>query len=146
MMRLKNAKVFDPRLDTLIENAYFMCIPPERPTRRVKDLSPMQRFIRKLIYEDLNKSNAKGILKTLRTLPWTDCEVDVMNTLLKVQKGKYVNINLVAALITGLAPFRDSLAVKIVDRLLENVRSGLEQNDFNEQQTCLMNIKLVSPH
>jgi regulator of nonsense transcripts 2 len=55
MMRLKNAKNLDSRLDTMVENAYYYCKPPEKLAVREKPLTLMQQYINKLIFQDLSK-------------------------------------------------------------------------------------------
>jgi regulator of nonsense transcripts 2 len=40
-MRLKNVKNLDPRHSTLVENAYYLCKPPERSARVSKVRPPL---------------------------------------------------------------------------------------------------------
>ncbi len=49
-----------------------------------------------------------------------------MKALLRIWKGKYGNIHVVASLAAGLSQYHDSLGVSLVDCLLENVRFGIE--------------------
>uniref|UniRef100_M4BYF9 MIF4G domain-containing protein n=1 Tax=Hyaloperonospora arabidopsidis (strain Emoy2) TaxID=559515 RepID=M4BYF9_HYAAE len=70
MMKLKAAKHLDPQLETLVENAYYMCKPPERVERQVKQYDPMYLYLIKVLYHDLNGSNINKVGKTLRRLPW----------------------------------------------------------------------------
>lgn len=41
LMRLKNVKNLDPRHSTLVENAYYLCKPPERSARVSKVRPPL---------------------------------------------------------------------------------------------------------
>jgi regulator of nonsense transcripts 2 len=41
LMRLKNVKNLDPRHSTLVENAYYLCKPPERSARVTKVRPPL---------------------------------------------------------------------------------------------------------
>ena len=50
LMRLKNVKNLDPRHSTLVENAYYLCKPPERPARITKIRPPLHQVWFKLIY------------------------------------------------------------------------------------------------
>jgi regulator of nonsense transcripts 2 len=85
MMRLKNVQNLNNRLSTMVENAYYHCIPPERDARKKKDEPPMHLYIRKLIFDDLNRSTVKDVLKQLRKLPWTnEIEDFVLKCLRKV--------------------------------------------------------------
>jgi len=145
MMRLKNAQNLQNRLDTMVENAYYQCIPPDRQVQKQKVIPPLHLYIQKLVYVDLNKNTTKYILKQLRKLPWNDTaiEVHVLKTLLNVHKGKYNNIHLVASLVAGLATYHESLGVRFVDMLLELVQKGLETADFTTQQRQIMLVKLL---
>ena len=59
----------------LIENAVYYVDPPERPAIQQKERTPMELFIRKLIYVDLAKRNYSKILKQIRRLHWEEPEV-----------------------------------------------------------------------
>lgn len=43
LMRLKNVKNLDPRHITLVENAYYLCKPPERSARVSKVRPPLHQ-------------------------------------------------------------------------------------------------------
>jgi regulator of nonsense transcripts 2 len=43
LMRLKNVKNLDPRHSTLVENAYYLCKPPERSARVAKVRPPLHQ-------------------------------------------------------------------------------------------------------
>ncbi|KAI6676438.1 hypothetical protein NL676_037234 [Syzygium grande] len=74
LMRLKNVKNLDPRHSTLVENAYYLCKPPERSARVTKVRPPLHQYIRKLLFSDLDKSTIKHVLRQLpaimMNLPW----------------------------------------------------------------------------
>ncbi len=59
----------------LIENAVYYVDPPERPSIQQKERTPMELFIRKLIYTDLSKRTYSRILKQIRRLHWEEPEV-----------------------------------------------------------------------
>eukprot|EP01117_Protostelium_nocturnum_P001120 TRINITY_DN1143_c0_g1_i1.p1 TRINITY_DN1143_c0_g1~~TRINITY_DN1143_c0_g1_i1.p1 ORF type:complete len:817 (-),score=337.06 TRINITY_DN1143_c0_g1_i1:924-3374(-) len=146
MMRLKNAQNLPNRLDTMVENAYYQCIPPERQVKKdvVSSLSPLQLYIRKLIYQDLNKNTTKPIMKQLRKINWNAENEDyVLDCLLKLHKGKYNNVHLIASLIAGLANYHEIVTIKVVDRLLEMIRYFLELNDFKMQQRQIIQMKFL---
>ena len=160
MMRLKNIKNLDNRLDTLVENAYYQCIPPDRPARKEKKLPPIVRYIHKLIFFDLNKHTVKHILQQLRKVPWDQHFVRpclniwfpvtwltlplkdvVLEALLRVHKGKYSNIHVVASLVAGLFKYHEALGVQLVDRLIEEIRYGMEVL----WEMCINLIVLLTP-
>ncbi|EYU24490.1 hypothetical protein MIMGU_mgv1a000416mg [Erythranthe guttata] len=134
LMRLKNVKNLDPRQSTLVENAYYLCKPPERSARVSKVRPPLHQYIRKLLFSDLDKSSIEHVLRQLRKLPWNECEPYLLKCFLKVHKGKYGQIHLVASLTAGLSRYHDDFAVAVVDEVLEEIRLGLEQNNYAMQQ------------
>jgi len=73
--RKKTAQHLGPQEKILIENAFYYVNPPDRPAIQQKERSPMELFVRKLIYLDLTKLNYVKILKQLRKLHWELPEV-----------------------------------------------------------------------
>ncbi|KAL0921917.1 hypothetical protein M5K25_005865 [Dendrobium thyrsiflorum] len=117
LMRLKNVKNLDPRHSTLVENAYYLCKPPERSARVNKVRPPLQQYIRKLLFSDLDKSSAEHVLRQLRKLPWDECEEYILKCFMKVHKGKYSQVHLIALLTAGLSRYHNEFAVAVVDEL-----------------------------
>ncbi|XVE75312.1 hypothetical protein DITRI_Ditri12bG0084400 [Diplodiscus trichospermus] len=134
LMRLKNVKNLDPRQSTLVDNAYYLCKPPERSARVSKVRPPLHQYIRKLLFTDLDKSSIEHVLRQLRKLPWSACELYLLKCFMKVHKGKYGQIHLIACLTAGLSRYHDEFAVAVVDEVLEEIRLGLELNDYGMQQ------------
>ncbi|KAG5557470.1 hypothetical protein RHGRI_007643 [Rhododendron griersonianum] len=143
LMRLKNVKNLDPRHSTLVENAYYLCKPPERSARISKVRPPLHQYIRKLLFSDLDKSSIEHVLRQLRKLPWNECEPYLVKCFTKVHKGKYGQIHLIASLTAGLSRYHDEFAVAVVDEVLEEIRVGLELNDFGMQQQRLAHMRLL---
>ncbi|KAM0848666.1 hypothetical protein ACQ4PT_054249 [Festuca glaucescens] len=115
LMRLKNVKNLDPRHSTLVENAYYLCKPPERSARVSKVRPPLYQYIRKLLFSDLDKSSVEHVLRQLRKLPWVECQQYLVKCFLKVHKGKYSQVHLIALLTAGLSRYHDDFAVAVVD-------------------------------
>ena len=59
----------------IIENAIYYVDPPPRPAIQQKERSPMELYIRRLIYLDMNKRNYTRILNSIRKLHWEEPEV-----------------------------------------------------------------------
>lgn len=59
----------------LIDNAVYYVDPPERSAIEQKERTPMELFVRKLIYVDMTKRNYSKILKQIRRLHWEEAEV-----------------------------------------------------------------------
>ncbi|XVE68979.1 hypothetical protein DITRI_Ditri09bG0113600 [Diplodiscus trichospermus] len=143
LMRLKNVKNLDPRHSTLVENAYYLCKPPERSARISKVRPPLHQYIRKLLFTDLDKSSIEHVLRQLRKLPWSECESYLLKCFMKVHKGKYGQIHLIASLTAGLSRYHDEFAVAVVDEVLEEIRLGLELNDYGMQQRRIAHMRLL---
>ncbi|KAL3662104.1 hypothetical protein V7S43_012905 [Phytophthora oleae] len=145
MMKLKAAKHLDPQLETLVENAYYMCKPPERVERQVKQYDPLYLYLIKVLYQDLNGSNVNKVVKTLRRFPWQEkstCGM-VLKALLKVTKGKVMQMKLICEVVKGLSRYHDEVLVLLVDDVLEFIRYGLEINDYRDHQRSLGYVKLL---
>lgn len=143
LMRLKNVKNLDPRHSTLVENAYYLCKPPERSARVSKIRPPLHQYIRKLLFTDLDKSSIEHVLRQLRKLPWTECESYLLKCFLKVHKGKYSQVHLIASLMVGLSRYHDEFAVAVGDEVLEEIRLGLELNDYSLQQRRIAHMRFL---
>ncbi len=65
LQRKKSVQHIGQAERTLIENAVYYVDPPERPAIEQKERTPMELFIRKLIYIDLTKRNYSKILKQI---------------------------------------------------------------------------------
>ncbi|XP_068643602.1 regulator of nonsense transcripts UPF2 [Aristolochia californica] len=143
LMRLKNVKNLDSRHSTLVENAYYLCKPPERSARVCKVRPPLHQYIRKLLFSDLDKSSIEHVLRQLRKLPWDECEPYILKSFMKVHKGKYSQVHLIASLTAGLSRYHDDFAVAVVDELLEEIRLGLELNDYGMQQRRIAHMRFL---
>jgi regulator of nonsense transcripts 2 len=49
-----------------------------------------------------------------------------LETFVKIHKGKYLNIHVVASLAAALSQYHDAMGTKLVDTLLHNIVNGLE--------------------
>jgi regulator of nonsense transcripts 2 len=75
LQRKKSAQHIGQQERMLIENAVYYVDPPVRAAIPQKERTPMDQFIRKLIYFDMNKRNYTKILKQIRRLHWEESEV-----------------------------------------------------------------------
>lgn len=75
------------------------------------------QYIRKLLFSDLDKSSIEHVLRQLRKLPWSECEAYLLKCFMKVHRGKYGQIHLIASLTAGLSRYHDEFAVSVVDEV-----------------------------
>ncbi|KAK3318344.1 armadillo-type protein [Apodospora peruviana] len=129
----------------LIENAVYYVDPPQRPAIQQKERTPMELFIRKLIYGDLTKRNSNKVLRQIRRLHWEEKEVvDILHKVFsKPGKIKYGNIHLLAILLSALYRYHSSFVIGVIDHVIESICFGLEQNDFKFNQRRIAEVKYL---
>lgn len=129
----------------LIENAVYYVDPPQRPAIQQKERTPMELFIRKLIYADLNKRNYNKIVRQIRRLHWEEKEVvSILHKVFsKPGKIKYGNINLLAILLSALYRYHSDFVIGVIDQVIESISFGLEQNDFKFNQRRIAEVKYL---
>ena len=75
LQRKKAAQHLGQQERMLIDNAMFFVNPPERSAIQQKERTPVDLFVRKLIYLDMNKRTYTKVLKSIRKLHWEEKEV-----------------------------------------------------------------------
>ncbi|KAI0898515.1 ARM repeat-containing protein [Annulohypoxylon nitens] len=129
----------------LIENAVYYVDPPERASIQQKERTPIEMFIRRLIYVDLTKRNYTKVLKQIRRLHWE--EQEVVDILIKVfsrpAKVKYGSIHILAILLSAIYRYHPDFTVTVIDNVVESVVFGLEQNDFKFNQRRIAEVKYL---
>jgi regulator of nonsense transcripts 2 len=145
MMRIKDSKSLDERLTTAVDNAFFHCNPPDTPSIVRKIRSPLQQFVRFLVFRDLDNKLRAQTLEHLRRLPWkqNDTEEYVVKCFLKLSRGKFSTIPHLAWLIAQLAPHHVVFSIKVIDGLLESTRLCLEDRRGGEPQLQIMNMRFL---
>ncbi|EIN12047.1 transcription factor [Punctularia strigosozonata HHB-11173 SS5] len=145
MRRKQSMQHFDQRQIMMLENAYYQCNPPERAPREMKQRTPMELFIRHLIYDVLAKKTIDKVLKLIRKLDWDDASVarTLHKVFTKPWKIKYSNISLLAMLTYDLQRYHPAFTVAVVDQVLEDIRIGLEHNVYNTNQRRLATMKYL---
>ena len=123
----------------------FQCNPPERAPRQEKERSPLELFIRHLIYDVLAKKTIDKVLKLIRKLDWEDASIKrtLHKVFTKPWKIKYGHISLLAMLTYDLQRYHPSFAIAVVDQVLEDIRRGLEQNVYSTNQRRVATMKYL---
>jgi regulator of nonsense transcripts 2 len=78
LKRKKSVQHIGQQERMLIENAVYYVDPPVRAAIQQKERTPIDLFIRKLIYLDMNNRNFTKILKQIRRLHWEEVEVSIL--------------------------------------------------------------------
>ncbi|SGZ02313.1 BQ5605_C033g11201 [Microbotryum silenes-dioicae] len=144
-MRKKAVMHLDQRQITMLENAYYQCDPPGRPAIPPKERTPIQLYIRNLIYHQMTRNNVDKISKLIRKLHWEDPAIvaKLHSAFTKVGKIKFSNIHLFAVLLDELVKFHSEFVVGVIDEVMENFRLGMEVNNFKYNQQRIATIKYL---
>lgn len=145
MMRKKSALMLDSRYTTMIENAYYYSNPPDTPQVVRKERPPMHEYIRKLLYKDLSKVTTEKVLRQTRKLNWDDEEIRFYATkcLIAVWNVRFNSIHCAANLLAGIAPYHETVAIQVVDGVLEDIRLGMEVNHPKYNQRRVSCVKYL---
>ncbi|CAF4014532.1 unnamed protein product, partial [Adineta steineri] len=142
LMRKKAVLTLDSRYTTQIENAYYYCNPPEAREIEKKIRSPIQEYLRRLLFKDLNKITTEKVLRHVRKFNWVDPEFRSYATkcLASPYSVKFNSIQCLASILSGLSHFYDDIAIEVLDNILDDIRSGLEINipKFNQRRLCMI--------
>ncbi|GAA6010941.1 hypothetical protein JCM10207_004002 [Rhodosporidiobolus poonsookiae] len=143
--RKKAATHLDERQNTMLDNAYYQCDPPDRPAIPPKERTPMQLYIRHLFYNVLNRNSSDKVLKLVRKLHWEDPAIvrKLHNAFTKVWKIKYSNVHLFAVLLYDLGRYHPEFSVAVIDDVLEYIRVGMEVNNFKYNQQRVATVKYL---
>ncbi|TVY82041.1 Regulator of nonsense transcripts [Lachnellula suecica] len=145
LKRKKSVQHIGQQERMLIENAVYYVDPPVRAAIQQKERTPIDLFLRKLIYLDMNNRNYTKILKQIRKLHWEETEVVAIleKIFSKPGKVKYGNIHLLAILVSALYRYHQDFVTTVIDNVLEYVVLGLEQNDFKFNQRRIAEVKYL---
>lgn len=145
LQRKKGAQVLGQQERMLIENAVYYVNPPERAAIEQKERTPIELFLRKIMYQDLTRRTLDKTVKQIRKMHWE--EDDVVNLLHKVfakpGKIKYSNIHLLAVILGTIHRYHQDFAISVIDDLLESITFGLELNDFKFNQRRIAEVKYL---
>lgn len=80
LQRKKSVQHIGPAERMLIENAIYYVDPPERPAIEQKIPTPLELFVRKLLYVDLSKRTLDKIARQIRRMHWEEAEVNLAHS------------------------------------------------------------------
>lgn len=81
LQRKKSVQHIGPAERMLIENAVYYVDPPERAAIQQKERTPLELFVRKLLYIDLSRRTVDKIARQIRRMHWEEAEVGTRNIL-----------------------------------------------------------------
>ena len=80
LQRKKAAQHLGQQERMLIDNAMYFVNPPERSAIQQKERTPVDLYVRKLIYLDMNKRTYTKVLKSIRKLHWEEKDVSLLTS------------------------------------------------------------------
>lgn len=145
LQRKKTAQHLGQQERMMIENAIYYVNPPERAAIEQKERTPIELFLRKLVYLDLTKRSLDKIVKQIRKLHWEEDEVvGLLHKIFsKPGKIKYSNIDLLAVILSSLHRHHLDFCISVIDDLLESITFGLELNEFKFNQKRIAEVKYL---
>jgi regulator of nonsense transcripts 2 len=145
LQRKKGAQVIGQQERMLIENAVYYVNPPKRAAIEQKERTPVELFLRKLMYSDLSRRTLDKTVKQIRKMHWE--EEDTVKLLHKIfakpGKIKYSNIHLLAVILGSIHRYHQDFAISVIDDILESIVFGLELNDFKFNQRRIAEVKFL---
>ncbi|KAF2279417.1 ARM repeat-containing protein [Westerdykella ornata] len=145
LQRKKTAQVLGQQERMLIENAVYYVNPPERAAIEQKERTPIELFLRKLMYEDLSRRTLEKTVRQIRKMHWEEDEIVRLlhKIFTKPSRIKYSNIHLLANILTSIRRYHDAFAVSVIDDILESITFHLELNDFRFNQRRIADVKYL---
>jgi regulator of nonsense transcripts 2 len=145
LQRKKSAQHLGQQDRMLIENAVYYINPPERVAIEQKERTPIELYLRKIIYLDLSRRTLDKVEKQIRKLHWEEPEVVSLleKIMSKPGKIKFGNVHLLAVILSSLNRYHLDFVITVVDNLLETITLGLEVNDFRFNQRRIAEVKYL---
>ncbi|WRT69288.1 uncharacterized protein IL334_006272 [Kwoniella shivajii] len=145
LRRKQGTSHLDQRHQVMLENAFYMCNPPERVAREVITLSPTQSFIQHLLHDVLMKRTLDKVLKLMRKLHWEDAETYefILLSFTSPNDIKFGNIPYLAALVYDLQRYHPEFSITVVDQVMEDIRIGMEENIFKYNQRRIATVRYL---
>lgn len=139
----------DTRQNSLIDNAVYYCNPPEHKQVQRKVRPIIHEFFRHMVYDETSgKAATEDGLKTMRRFPWNDEEfyAYAIKCFVRSWKVKFDKVTYLARLLYKMntpQDAKDSLAIMVVDAVLEEIRVSMEVNNHTHNQRRLCTIKYL---
>jgi hypothetical protein len=144
MLRKKGLKNVDGRQVLMLENAYYQCNPPDIQAVHTKVRTPLELYVRHLMYRVLSKSTAGDIVKTFRKIDWNDeASVSMLaRHFIKIWKIRYSNLHLIAYILSQLDRYHPDFIMHVIHATLDSLKHGMELNFYKVLFNALMTRKI----
>jgi regulator of nonsense transcripts 2 len=127
MIKLNTAKNLDNRQSELILASQASMYAMDTTIQR-KSRSPVEEYIRSLIYIELNQENVASVCSKLRRITWKkDSPYLAKKVMSAARKGRHDQQSVLALVLENLGRFYPSFPVDIIDQVMEEIMCGMEQ-------------------
>ena len=126
----------DERAAKSIMNSINICRPQEKTLhKKVKVRSIEEEYIRFLVYQIMNKDTVAKVAVLLRKMDWEKYENLIFKVIFKyLVRSNENQIKICCAMISKLKDYHPMFIFNLINIILEQIRIGLERNDFNDNQ------------
>ena len=137
-----NNLVHDDRAFRLITNSISICKPQEKTLRKkVKKRSDEEEYLRFLMNNCLNheENNIKKVAALIRRFDWNKDENIIFKVILKyLLSNNEDKISNCCRMLFLIKNYHQKFFFNLINVILEEIRIGLERNDFNDNQHKLI--------
>jgi regulator of nonsense transcripts 2 len=136
----------DERAFNSILNCIQVCKPQESTLRKKVKVRPIEEeYIRYLIFHSLSKDTIRRTAILLRRFDWNNWEHVIFKVIYKfLNRGNENQIKYCCAMLSLLKDHHPNLINNLVNTILEEIRIGLDRNDFNDNQHKILMCLLCS--
>jgi regulator of nonsense transcripts 2 len=134
--QIKQNQIHDRNLVEILDSAVKNCKPrPVIVRQSVKQRSLIEEYCRNLIFKQLSSKTIESTLQKLRKFDWNKPEIRllVVKSLCSCCSVSFANLNSLASLAAGVDRYQH-IGPYVVDAVLEEIRFGLEANNYNQNQ------------
>ena len=152
LKKKREAFNLDTRHNSMIDNAFYNCNPPEHTQVQRKVRPIIHEFFRHMVYDETSgKASTEAGLKAMRKFPWNDEEfyAYAVKCFVRSWKVKFDKVTYLARLlykinVANQPDARDSLHIMVVDAVVEEIRVGMEVNNHTHNQRRLCTVKYLA--
>ena len=134
--------VHDDRAFKILTNSISICKPQEKTLiKKVKKRSIEEEYLRFLMNNCLNsdESSIKKVVALIRRFDWDKNEDMIFKVILKyLLTNNEEKISNCCKMLFSLKNYRQKFFFNLINVILEEIRIGLERNDFNDNQHKLI--------
>lgn len=136
----------DERAFNSLLNGLQICKPNEASIKKQVKVRPIEEeYLRFLMYQILNRENIKKVAMLIRRMDWSKWEPTIFKVIYKyLNKANESQIKYCCAVLSILKETHPMLIFNLINTILEEIRIGLEKNDFNDNQHKILMCLLVS--